>query len=86
MVAKGEEGGRGVDWESGVGKHYVYSKILMYGRQNYIQYPVINHNGREHKIECIYVHNGVTLLYSSDRQNIIINCVCVSCSAVSDSL
>ena len=50
-------GGRGVDFEFGVGRRYVYNKILMYGRENYIQYPVINHNGREQKVECIYVHN-----------------------------
>ena len=60
----------------------------MYGRENYIQYPVINHNGREQKVECIYVHNWVTLLYSSNWQNIIINYVCVlvvqSCPTLCD--
>ena len=25
--------------------------------RNYIQYPVINHNGREYEKECIYVYN-----------------------------
>ena len=24
---------------------------------NYIQYPEINHNGKEHKKECIYMYN-----------------------------
>ena len=36
---------------------------------NYIQYPVINHNGRENRKESIHVYNSVTLLYSRDWHN-----------------
>ena len=33
---------------------------------NYVQYPVISHNGNKYERECIYTHieldNGITLL------------------------
>ena len=33
-------------------------KVLLYSTGNYIQYPVINHNGKEHiKKECICMHD-----------------------------
>ena len=32
-------------------------KILLYNTENYIQYFVINYNGKEYKKECIYVYN-----------------------------
>ena len=28
-----------------------------YSTGNYIQYPVINHNGKEYEKECIYMYN-----------------------------
>ena len=28
-----------------------------YSTGNYIQYPVINHNGKEYDKECIYMYN-----------------------------
>ena len=38
---------------------------------NYIQYPVINRNGKEYlKKEFLYMYNLVTLLYSGDWHNI----------------
>ena len=41
------------------------NKVLLYSTGNYIQYPVINHNGNEYKKECIYnMYNQITLLYS----------------------
>ena len=27
--------------------------------ENYIQYPVINHNGKEYEKECIYIHTHI---------------------------
>ena len=54
MVAKGEGGGGGVEWEAGVSRcellyiGWVNSKVLLDGTENYIQYPVINHNGKEY--------------------------------------
>ena len=32
-------------------------KVLLYSTGNYIQYPVINHNGKEYEKECIYMYN-----------------------------
>ena len=47
-------GGRGMDWEFGVtrGKllrlSWINNKVLQYSMRNYIQYPVIKHNGKEY--------------------------------------
>ena len=32
---------------------WINNKVLPYSTGNYIQYPVINHNGKEDKRECI---------------------------------
>ena len=58
----GRQGRRGMDWEFGVDRcKLVYiewiNKVLLYSTGKYIQYPVINHNGREYKKECIYMYN-----------------------------
>ena len=61
MAAKGEERG-GVDWEFGISRckllyiGWIDNKVLLFSTGNYIQYPEINHNGKEHKRECIYIH------------------------------
>ena len=61
VVAKREGVGGGKDWELGISrckllyKEWINNKVLLYSTGNYIQYPVINHNGKEKK-ECIYVH------------------------------
>ena len=37
---------------------WINSKVLLYSTENYIQYPTINHNGKEYKKqECIYMYN-----------------------------
>ena len=62
MVAKGEEGGRGMDWEFGVRRckllyiEWINNKVLLYSTGNYSQYPVINHNGKEYEKECVYIY------------------------------
>ena len=33
----------------------VINKVLLYSTGNYIQYPVINHNGKEYEKEYIYM-------------------------------
>ena len=43
----------------------------MYSTENYIEYPVINHNGKEYKKEHTHVYNWVTLLYSRDWHKIV---------------
>lgn len=43
------------------------NKVLLYSIVNYIQYSVINQNGKEYKKkECPYVWNWATSLYSRD--------------------
>ena len=36
------------------------NKVLLYSTGNYIQYPVISHNGKEYEKEYIYICNRVT--------------------------
>ena len=52
-LPRNKQGGRGMDWESGVGRYkllhleYRNGKVLLYSTGNYIQYSAINHNGKE---------------------------------------
>ena len=68
VVAKAEKGGGYMDWELGIGRwkllhiEWINYKVLLLSTRNYIQYPEINHNGKEHKKECMY--NWITLLYT----------------------
>ena len=65
MVPKGEWGGGRKDLELGASRFkLVYTgyigrinnKILLYGTGRYIQYPVINQNGKECEKEYIYIY------------------------------
>ena len=65
-LPKGRDGGRGKDWESGIRRCkplYLYrmyeqqSPTLQHRELQYIQYPVINHNGKEYGKECTYMYN-----------------------------
>ena len=56
--------GAGLEWEAGFSRgkllytEWINSKVLLYSTENYIQYPTINHNGKEYKKkECIYMYN-----------------------------
>ena len=65
VVAKGKGGGRRMDWEFGISRCKLLLNIYRmdnqqgppYSTGNYIQYPVINHNGKEYEKECIYMYN-----------------------------
>ena len=35
---------------------WINNKVLLYNTGNYVQYPVINHNGKEYEKECIYIY------------------------------
>ena len=47
-----------MEWEVRVSKwkllhmEWINNKVLLYSTESYIQYPVINHNGKEY----IYIH------------------------------
>ena len=53
MVVKGKESGEGMEWELGVSEckllytEWINNKVLLYSTRDYIQHPVINHNGKE---------------------------------------
>ena len=53
--------GKGLDWEFGISRckllyiEWINHRVLLYSTGNYIQYPVINHNGKECQEEYIYV-------------------------------
>ena len=49
-----------MEWDFGVSRcKLLYmewiNKVLLQSTRNYIQYPVINHNGKEYEKEHIYV-------------------------------
>ena len=52
-----------MEWEFEVSRRkllhieWTNNKVLLHSTGNYVQYPGINHNGKEHKKECIYVYN-----------------------------
>ena len=57
-------GGGGKDREFGISRcklvytEWVNNKVLLYSTENYIQYSMINHNGKEYlKKERIYMYN-----------------------------
>lgn len=60
MVAKGERGGEGVDWKSGISRckllyrEWINNKILLHSTGNDSQFPVISHNGEGHEKIHIY--------------------------------
>ena len=52
-LPKGREGGKGMNWESGVSRCKLLhlkqiNKSLLYSSGNYIQSPGINHNGKQY--------------------------------------
>ena len=56
-------GGEGMDWEFGISRckllyiGWINNKVLLYSTGNYIQCPVINHNGKEYEKEYIHMYN-----------------------------
>ena len=55
-----------MEWEFGISRckllyrEWISNKVLLYSTGNYIQYPVINHNGKEFGKECIYIYICIT--------------------------
>ena len=50
-----------MEWELGISRcklvsiEWINNKVLLYSAGNYIQYPVINKNGKEYEKEYIYI-------------------------------
>ena len=57
VIAKREGSGWVKDWEFGISRcqilyiGWINNKVLLYSTGNYIQYPQINQNGKEHEKE-----------------------------------
>ena len=55
-------GGGGMAWEFVISRckilyiEWINNKVLLYSTGNYIQYSVINHNGREYEKGCTYMY------------------------------
>ena len=76
VVAKGEGGGSGMDWEFGVSRYkplhleWIGNEVLLYSTGNYIQSLGIEHDGKYGKKSVyIYMYDWVTMLYSRNWHN-----------------
>ena len=62
-----EQGGGGLDWEFGISRckllytEWINNKVLLYSTGNYIQYPVINHNGKEKTISSLGLSRNLSI-------------------------
>ena len=44
---------------------WISSKVLLHGTENYVQHPMINHNGKEYiKKECVYIYTHAHYIYT----------------------
>ena len=64
MDAKEEGSGRELDWKFGISRcklvciKWINKKALLYSTGDYIQYPVINHSGKDNEKRIyIYMYN-----------------------------
>ena len=77
MVAKeGEVGDDGLKFQVSRCKLlYIkeINKVLLYSTRNYIKYPMISHNGKEYKKECIYVYMCVSPCCTAEINTLFIN-------------
>jgi len=61
VVAKVEGVGRGMKWEAGVSRcklldiEWRNSRSYCLAQRTIIQYPMINHNGKEYTIKNVYI-------------------------------
>ena len=63
--------GRGMDWEFGIGRckllhlEWINNKVLIHSTGNYMEYPVINHNGKNTK-KNVYMCVTELLCYTAN--------------------
>ena len=69
-----------MEWEIGVSRckllymEWINNKILLYSTENYIQHPMINHNGKEYlKKEYIYIYITDLLCCTAEINTLKIN-------------
>ena len=74
MVPKGRGGDGRINYEFGIKRYtllyvkWINNKVLLYSTGNYIQYPVINQNGKEY--EKAYVYISITESHCCTPENI----------------
>ena len=84
MVAKGKRGGQGWIWEFGTSRcqvlyiEWINHKVLLYSTGNYIQYPVINCNGKEYQKEFGYIFYMYINIYTF-KYKYIYTCILYTC-------
>ena len=73
MIAKEEGSEGGKDWEFAVSRckllytGWINNKVLLYSAGNYIQYPVIDYNGKEYEKAYICITES---LYCIEEINV----------------
>lgn len=62
VVAKGKAVGGGMEWSRHKlsCREWINNKVLLYGTESYLQYPMINCNGKELILICIYIYVYIT--------------------------
>ena len=73
--------GGGKNWECGNSRHkalykgWINNKVPLYSIRNYIQYPVMNHNGKEYEKGHTHTHIYITesLCYTAKIKHDIVN-------------
>jgi len=66
LSRKGEK-----DWEFGISRYkllyigWINNRVLLNSTGNYIQYPEINYNGKEHEKECTCITQSLCLQQKS---------------------
>ena len=49
------------------------NKVLLYTTRNYIQCPMINHNGKEYEKACLYICITESLCYTAEINTVSID-------------
>ena len=69
-----------MDWEFEIRRYkllhikWINSKGLLYSTGNYIQFPVINHNGKEYTYICIHTYTYIYLNYFAIHEKLTQHC------------
>ena len=77
VVAKWEGGVEGKDWEFGTRRCKLFNtgwknnKVLLCSTGNYIQYPEINHNGKEYEKKYLSIYVSETLCCTAEINTVL---------------
>ena len=85
-ITKGDEGEGGMNADFGVGRfkqlhlEWMSNEVLLYSTRTYTQYLEIEHDGRQHKKEVVYIyiyihHIYVRLVHYAVQQKLAQHCI-----------